>query len=56
MVFVHNLIQEIINVQLRPRINDSLYLVQQFIELDTLSDSNVVKSHLPLNSQNNRHL
>lgn len=39
VVFVHNLIQEVINIQLSTRINDCLHFIEQFAELNTLESA-----------------
>ena len=55
VVFVHNLIQEVINIQLCTRINDCLDFVQSISKLNTFGKCDIIQCHLTVYSLNNSH-
>ena len=52
VVFVHNLIQEVINIQLSTRINDCLHFIEQFAELNTLGKRNIIQGYFTVDGLN----
>ena len=56
MVVIHHLLQEIVDVQFCPAIDDSLHLVEQFLEVDALSNGNIVKGTLVVDVMDDFHL
>ena len=53
MIFIHDFIQEIINIQFRSGINNRFHFIQQFIEVNTLGNGNIIQCHFPVNALNN---
>ena len=53
MVFVHHLIQEIVDIQLCTTINNGLHLTEQILKLQSLSGCYIVKSYLTVNGLDN---
>ena len=56
MVVVHNLLKEIVDVNLRSAVDNGLNLVEQLVEFNALGVGDVVKSHLAVNALDYLHL
>ena len=56
MVFVHHLVEEIVDVELRAGIDDSLHLVEHLVEVYALGICYVVEGYLAVDALYYAHL
>ena len=56
LVFVHHLVEEIVDVELCAAINDGLHLVKQLLEILALGVCNVVERYLTVDVLDDFHL
>ena len=56
MILIHYFVEEIVDIQFRAAVYDSLHLVEQFFKFDALSRGDVVESDLTVYALNDLHL
>ena len=55
VIFVHDFIQEVVDIQLSTLINDRFHFIQQFAELNALGKRDIIQSHFTVDGLNNGH-
>jgi len=53
MLVIHNLVQEIVDIDFRSRINNRLYLVEQLSKFKALRLGQFIKCNFPVDGLNN---